>query len=947
MRIVTFLAVLLLSCSAFGQNATPQVPIQRLRPATGAPAPRFATEGATIEAAQAAPRAAVTVNGEVVVEAAEAEDVEVDEVARKKQRDAALKKLTFDRRPSSILKAWSRPFDPNEAENNKTKEQKEKEAEAKAKAAAIKKEAEDKAKKAAAKAEKERLAAEEKMTEEERTAAAEARKLAGEAKKTAEETAAKNKKKAERLAKEIEQLKIEIRRFQRNVTLGDWKAVDTFMKSLSEDEAKVVYTQLLTSLINGPPGQPKTRQGSVIGQFNQIRASDVLAVAELCPQKKLSSAMISQLGRLVNLCQREGQAEYIFLDELKEHVAADSKEAAQKINKRAAARILFAANRIDQARSFLPSIQDATKNKDAEALSILTDVFLKLYAKEDDPKLLESSWDAAQALLVCEGAENVDKLKAMKRSVSLVPRLKDALGQQWLTDSFTANPQKGMEILAGIGSETALSMSDKPQNTEERKATLALQTTAVEALLQKAPQNAAAWSETLHLLAVNWLREATYSRKYDQTTSRGPTYNRDSYGNYYWSSGSSSSRPLAGMPQPLSSGDVLDARPGEKWLTHLQPGYRSQFAIETARLHLRVKEEHEAFPFIETLATTHPEEATDLVREFFEVWAENHDPNTQQRRTSYYMFSYGFNQRSNGIPLTRSRQVRNLQELSEIVKRVRKLPLDDIEDKWISAAFTQVHSSAEVYQLKDMEQVFGKIENIGPETTAALVQTMRANLASIWRKPETQQQAKTKRKRPEIQKEVVDGYAEAVNLLNDAIKKYPSSWELTMAQASTMHDENDYRAQLKHSPGFAGSRKAALELFSQAVDKYAATVEGLKENQYDVDPFLMWFNAALGAPDLGQITQEKLPVLSQMPLIKAAFQRLPETARKQHAKIFANLIFTRMSSVNPAVKFRYVRHGLDVAGTDFEQAREAEKLFEYYNDLVSEIKLETLSLIHI
>ena len=56
---------------------------------------------------------------------------------------------------------------------------------------------------------------------------------------------------------------------------------------------------------------------------------------------------------------------------------------------------------------------------------------------------------------------------------------------------------------------------------------------------------------------------------------------------------------------------------------------------------------------------------------------------------------------------------------------------------------------------------------------------------------------------------------------------------------------------------------------------------------------------------------------------------------------FANALFTRMSALNPAVKFRYLKGGFEVVG-DHEQAHEAKKVYDYYKDLVTEIKLETL-----
>lgn len=827
---------------------------------------------------------------------------------RAKQRQKILGKLTFDRRPSSILKAWSTPpkvEDETEDETEKTGSE----------------DGEEKSSEETADAGKNTDEPETPLTDEEKKAKAEAEK---------------QKAEAEALAKEMEQLRKDVETLKRNVTLSHWSDVGAFIASLEEDESKALYATLLRSLVVGPPGQPKTRNGQIIGERNVIRASDVITLAELCPLEKLEDAHIGSLASLAGLCQVEGQAAYMFLESLKEHVAG---EESKKLDKRSAARILFAANRIDQAKSFLPTVEKADSEDDLEALSILTDVFLRLYQRESDKAHLEESWKAAQLLLAAEEADEKQKQKAMQRSVMLVPMLRDELGQQWLTESFTSEPQQGMEIIAGIGGVSAQSMKTQLNNPAERLSSLKLQQTAVDALLDKAPENAEAWGGMLHLLASNWLREATYSRKYDSTTSRGPSMTRDMYGNYFWSGTSRSSSPPSGMPRPISSGEVLDVKPGEKWLAFLEPGYRSQFSIETARLHLRVKEETEAFPYIETLATTHPEEATELVKEFLDVWAANHNPNSERQRTSIYMFSFGYNQRAQGIPLTRSRQVRNLEELATWVARIRELPLEDIDDRWISAAFRNVHSSAEVYKLADMERVFGKTDGMEPKTLAALLQTMRLNLATIWRQPQVQQQAKTNRKQPEIEAEVVRGYKSANLLLKKAVESHPDNWQLLLAKASIMHDENDYRAQLKKSADFASVRKSALENFRKAFELYASQARDLKESEYSVEPLQTWFYASLGAVDLNQVNQDKQPALSQIPAITAAFDELPEETREKHLSMFANDLFTRMSRVNPGVKFRYVREGLQIVG-DHDQAAEARKVFEYYNDLVTEIKLE-------
>jgi hypothetical protein len=95
----------------------------------------------------------------------------------------------------------------------------------------------------------------------------------------------------------------------------------------------------------------------------------------------------------------------------------------------------------------------------------------------------------------------------------------------------------------------------------------------------------------------------------------------------------------------------------------------------------------------------------------------------------------------------------------------------------------------------------------------------------------------------------------------------------------------------------------------------------------------------LGAADIQHVDAEKVPDLRQPPLIRDAIGSLPGAAAERHTAKFANSMFTRMSAVNPAVKFRYLRTGFEIVG-DHKQAAEARKVFDYYKDLVTEIKLD-------
>ncbi|MFM7129154.1 MAG: hypothetical protein ACKO0V_07330, partial [bacterium] len=107
------------------------------------------------------------------------------------------------------------------------------------------------------------------------------------------------------------------------------------------------------------------------------------------------------------------------------------------------------------------------------------------------------------------------------------------------------------------------------------------------------------------------------------------------------------------------------------------------------------------------------------------------------------------------------------------------------------------------------------------------------------------------------------------------------------------------------------------------------------------DVFDQWFYAGLGACDPGLITETTVPEAAQPGLIRAAFEKLPGAAAETHMNRFSNQLFTRMSALSPAVKFRYLKAGFEIVG-DAPQAYEARKVYDYYKDLNREIQLETV-----
>ena len=851
------------------------------------------------------------------------------------ERAKKLKKLTFDRRSSKILEAWSTPApepptEDDEEETGKAEGLDEVQAESTSSDAPTSQPVEtivEEAPGSAADAAEEDPGDVEDNPNDEDAAAEAAAKAAAEA----EEAAAKAAAEAKQKAFEAKLLDHELKLFQRDVTLGAWDAVRDYLTGIDEAEAKIGYQQLLASLVKGPPKKP-TPFAAYLEQ-NHYEPQDIVGLLAAAPFE-LEPKEAKLLGKLLKQCTTGGS--------LIEQCQASLEQALSQddfpVTRLFVARVLTEAGFPIEAGAFLPTPDEAVASDERAALNLLARHYLALNAKEGKTETLEEAWKVTQAALAAGDIEDKDKAEALKRAVEIAPRIRDELGQTWLDESFTARPERGMEILATIGSGVSQGLVDQAQNADSRFKSLQLQSTATQALMAAAPELADDWRATLSVLATNWLKEAQHTYKYDSSTQRGPTMQRDPFGNtFYINRRSSVNR---NVPKPISTDELLDIRPSESWLERVSDGLRPKLDMVVAQLLLKVSSEAEAFPFIEALAETHPDRARELVEEFLRVWAKNHDPNSDNRRRNSYVYFYGFEQRANAIPLTRSKQERNLAELSEWIRRLRELPIEGVDESLIANAFVAAHSTAEVYRVETIEDVFGPLDSLEPETLAELVQRMRTNLVGVWRDPATQKDKGTRRRQKDIQNEVQRGYDVALAVTERGLADHPDDWALQLARASVLHDRNNYEQEIAKSSEFAGQRETAFAEFARAADLYLDKSDELDPSDESTKVYETWFYASLGACDLAAIDHEKQSVEAQFEEIRQALSAFEGEAAERHMAMFANTLFTRMGSVNPAVKFRYVRSGLSIVG-DHERARDAREVFEYYEDLVTEIKLET------
>jgi len=161
-----------------------------------------------------------------------------------------------------------------------------------------------------------------------------------------------------------------------------------------------------------------------------------------------------------------------------------------------------------------------------------------------------------------------------------------------------------------------------------------------------------------------------------------------------------------------------------------------------------------------------------------------------------------------------------------------------------------------------------------------------------------------------------------------------------LAEAAVLHDENNFRAELEKSAEFSVRRQAAFAQFARAAEAYQAALPTLEREHESTRVHEQWFYAALGACELSDVSADTPLARPEIEKVRAALAALEGEVGERHRDLFANALWTRISNVAPAVKYRYIENGLEIL-PDSERTREARALFDYYRDLVTEIRLVT------
>ncbi|MCW1884594.1 hypothetical protein OKA04_07605 [Luteolibacter flavescens] len=736
---------------------------------------------------------------------------------------------------------------------------------------------------------------------------------------------------------ELEQFRKDAAVFRRDVVLGRWDKVKAFLAGLPPQLSAEAYQNVVARLSAPSPVQPTpdliARGAKPHTQPALLSTDDLLGLAAAAP-KPPQKAQIKGLAKMLPKDPRPPKEFFDALAKGIQHFGGEDPASRQR-----AAEFLMEAGFVKDATPFLPDLATAKEKKDYAALNLIARHRADLYQldKKDAGKdALPLAWELSTSFLTDAKAPAPAKAEALFRALSLIPQLGDDTGKLWLEKTFK-NPQgEGVELLATLGTLTAQTRENPDQTL--RLEQLKLQHAAVTTILATKDVDPAAWSGIFTIYAEQWAYEAGVTQVKDQSNTRRMVPQYDEWGNLFYS------RPNTGFQgpgvRPIGAGELLECKPDEKWLASIQSSSRNECLLAAARLHLKVKEENQALPVIKTLAATDKEQAKALVRETIKVWTENNNPNEGQNYRSQYMYFYGFNNQSGAIPLTRSKQERNLVELAALVKGVSELDLGESFHTEFANAFISCHSQAEVWRVEAVESVFGATDVLDSDTLATLVGKMRLNLAGLWPNPKVQQAFQTKRKDKELQEQIFTGYKAAQGVLERALLKKPAqAWRLEEQLAGLRFEESNYRSSLEGNHEHSKTKRASLDMLAAAAGEYAASLPLEDPSDETSAIFETWFYAALGSPSLEALKSNHVATPEEYAKIKQALDSLPGDTKARHLKSFATTINNRLANVAPDLKLRYLEAAGAVIG-DHPAMRDASDVLAYYRDLITEIQLD-------
>lgn len=686
---------------------------------------------------------------------------------------------------------------------------------------------------------------------------------------------------------------------------GDWPGLQEQLSALPASTANQVYLIMLTLLSTSS---------------ETLTPTDVLSIAEAAPEK-LNRREIATLARLLVAALKKVDRPDDCFAQL--HKGGRRLGDADPERRAATARLLVAANQLDEATKYLVPLEKAIAGLDANQLNLHGLVLLRRADAASDGLAARRAWEVTRMVLDTASRDSPAYREVFSRATSLLGKVPAELSGPWLRSVFENEPREGARILAGVARRL-----DSGRDASATANSFGAWHLAVARLTPVARAKPQIWKSSLELLVLGWAGQIQALAGMDS-----PSPNNDD------------------RRQAIPSGLLLASAPDDDCLALVDAAVAWRVRQIIAVLAARAGDDHRATELLREMAKHDAESAKKLGEEYLAAWiaqmSAREDDSDREQRVRYSMggrmLYRGNGNPGESLPLTRSRQIRSLKQLRAVLDELKKAGVPALGEEALVAALVACHSPAEIYHEEDVANVFGPIDALSAGLALKLSATMRENLAGQWRNPAIQDAQGTHRTDAEIIAEIKRGYELAIRMLGAAAGR-PSSRPLEQPQllaalAALQFDRAEFLYdQHADLPTYAKARDEAFVNFGRAHAAYAKQLPELPAEKHTAAIYGQWFLAALGASDTAAVSPKDRPNSDQVQVLVKAIRSLDAADSHEHLGLFAKDLSDSLNRIPPHMKPSVMREALRVLG-DHESARPLRRLVDYYQDLLGEIEL--------
>ncbi|MBL9001603.1 MAG: hypothetical protein JNK25_10755 [Phycisphaerae bacterium] len=675
---------------------------------------------------------------------------------------------------------------------------------------------------------------------------------------------------------------------------GEWGVFAEFIRSRPEAQSQAIFSHLLQSLNKGNPG---------------LLPEEILAIAEASPGDLKTWQLPALSGLLKQAAEKNSPGP--MLAKIKAGTRLFGPQDAER--RRRTVDFLAGAGMVIEAYEYLPSLEEARAEQDGPLMMVHArykeDLTRAMVSGPETEAARRDAWDLYCEVSLLPRATLSVKREAIRRAVALMDTMPRASVTPWLEQLFAGEAigPVALEIMA----LSAVAIGNEKSDVEQRARAILSLKEAVDVLLARGSVDTAALRVPMRMLTTVLVSEIENTVK-----EKGQQ------------------RVMAREAQLL-----LRAVPDRRWFEALEPSLSTRASKACIAIALTADETDAALVLLNDAVARSPEQAVELADGFLSAWQLRLRPESDFDDDR--MFFYFYREMIPSAPLTRGRQRRNLDRLSQLMRTLESTGVDPRTLPAVASAFQACHSRTEVFDRADIVRIFGDLGKIPASTCCALAETMAASLNGDWRNRAVQRTTGTKRTDSEIALLVDKGYGLALDLIDSAMASRRDSWKYASIKAGLAYD----RMMFKQSQGPADAaktneyRQASFGAFEQAAEQYAKAVIAGEERE-DIGVYLRWFGAAMGTAQLNFIRADDMPTEGgppddQIDRIRGSMNRLPPDSAFRHVGDFARTMAEAVTRSDPEVKPRLVKQALRIVG-DHPGGAALRGMDELYRDLVRE-----------